>query len=351
MYQNSSDSFFTTLDIKDKETIKSVLSGESILDWHRLHFKTVEEVISFLKLNEFDVESPRDLRRLNFIYQNAIDYLKQIYDIKTSPYFQNKKIIELFLLASSDIKSSDTKMACVILKVMNIISHIDSQDLINRVSIQHSVLMEKVKEKVTTHIQKMRDNGFPEFKFEWSFKERNSIISKFLSKKEGIVAKIFDRIRFRIITKTKEEIIPILHYCFNNLFPYNYVIPNETKNNLINIIELDKNREDKSLANIPYGDNEFSGPSYKVLNFIVDIPIRIDDLLVLPDNRSFANYAYFIYMLAEVQIIDEKTAENNEKGENAHSLYKERQKQSILKRLDSELYNNVYKEKRNIEDI
>ncbi|MBN2694920.1 TIGR04552 family protein [bacterium] len=349
MSQENIETFYSKLSIKDKEIIKSVLSGESILDWHRVHFKTEVEVISFLKLNEFDIESPRDLRRLNFIYQNAVDYLKQIYDIHIPGYFQKNGVIGLFLLASSKEISEDTKKACIILKVMNIISHIDSQDLINRVSIQHTTLMEKVKEKVAFHIQKMRDEGFPEFKFEWSFKERNSIISKFLSKKEGIVARIFDRIRFRIITKSREEIIPILHYFFSHLFPYNYVIPNETKNNLIYISELEQNSNNGDQINTPYGDNEFSGPSYRVLNFIVDIPIRIDDLLVLPDNRSFANYAYFIYMLAEVQIIDEKTAENNEKGENAHHLYKERQKESILKRLDSELY-DVYKEKRNIED-
>ena len=89
-------------------------------------------------------------------------------------------------------------------------------------------------------------------------------------------------------------------------------------------------------------DNQFSGKTYRVLNFIVDIPVRIDDLIILPENESFANYAYVLYILTEIQILDKETAIKNEMGENSHELYKERQKKAILKRLNKALYEEKY---------
>jgi len=338
------EDFLQNLDLKNIEIIRSVLNGESILDWQKLHFVNEQEVIDFLKLNEIDIESQRDLNRLNFVYKNALEYLREVHKIYVPSYFNDKNPIEVFLIASSLKPSRDSMYSCSILKVMNIINHIDSQDLMNRTPIKHSILANKVKEKLTFHIEKMKELNYPEFVFEWSVKERSSIISKFLTKKEGIVAKLFDRIRFRVITNTKEEIVPVLYYFFNYLFPYNYVIPNETRNNLITLSEKvqsptlsDLIKEVKATA-----ENQFSGPSYKVLNFIVDIPITLDDLLILPNNEAFANFAYYIYMIVEVQILDKETAENNEKGENSHHLYKERQKKSILKMLNPTIYEEKY---------
>ena len=68
--------------------------------------------------------------------------------------------------------------------------------------------------------------------------------------------------------------------------------------------------------------NTFSGNSYKVINFIVDFPIRIDHLVDLPQRNHLGKV---VFVMVEFQVVDRITARNNEHGENAHLHYKNRQ--------------------------
>lgn len=338
--------FLASFSLRDIRMIRSVLDGEAVIDWRALHFKTHQEVIQFLKVNEFDIQNGRDLKRLAFIYQNALSYLQEVHEIEIPEIFQHKNIIDLFLMASNPKTNQYAALTCSILKVMNIINHIDSQDLVSHIPIKRSLLADQVKKKLLKSIDQMKALGYPDVEFQWSIKERNSIISKFLTKQEGIIAHISDRIRIRIVTDTKEQLLPVLYYLFNFLFPYNYVISNQTRNNLLTLSDKMASPNLDQLISFAESSstNRFSGPSYKILNFVVDIPIRLDDMMILPDNNQFSNHAYIIYMLTEVQMLDRETTINNEKGENAHPLYKERQKRSILKRLDPDLYKEKYHE-------
>ena len=72
--------------------------------------------------------------------------------------------------------------------------------------------------------------------------------------------------------------------------------------------------------------NEFSGPSYRVINFVADLPVRIDKFLCrTPDDPLFIENGAVVFVLTEFQIIDARTADQNESGENSHARYKERQ--------------------------
>jgi uncharacterized protein (TIGR04552 family) len=75
--------------------------------------------------------------------------------------------------------------------------------------------------------------------------------------------------------------------------------------------------------------NEFSGASYRMINFIVDYPVP------LPEARHAFDIevGHTVFVMVEFQVIDEETARNNEKGENAHALYKQRQQQVVAQRL------------------
>ncbi|MGH2931104.1 MAG: TIGR04552 family protein, partial [Solirubrobacteraceae bacterium] len=84
----------------------------------------------------------------------------------------------------------------------------------------------------------------------------------------------------------------------------------------------------------PSPQNEFSGPGYRVINFVSDLPVRIDKYLCrLPDDPIFAEYGCVVFVLTEFQVIDARTAENNESGENSHEKYKERQAARVKARL------------------
>ena len=68
--------------------------------------------------------------------------------------------------------------------------------------------------------------------------------------------------------------------------------------------------------------NSFSAATYRTINFIVDIPLRIDHLV---NSATSHRLGSIVYVMVEFQILDQQTALTNEEGENAHSLYKKRQ--------------------------
>ena len=56
-----------------------------------------------------------------------------------------------------------------------------------------------------------------------------------------------------------------------------------------------------------------------MINFVADLPVRIDKFLCRPpDDPLFAENGTMVFVLTEFQIIDARTAENNESGENSH---------------------------------
>ncbi len=183
--------------------------------------------------------------------------------------------------------------------------------------------------------------------FEWSRKHADSLITKLLAKKESIAADVYDNLRFRMITNTEEQLVFVLRELTERLVPFNYVIPGQSVNDIIKIREtLGRSPalqrflpEITDLAAVaadkrPSPMNEFSGPGYRVINFVADLPVRIDKYLCrLPDDPMFAEHGTIVFVLTEFQIIDVRTAENNETGENSHDRYKERQMARVKARL------------------
>jgi uncharacterized protein (TIGR04552 family) len=80
--------------------------------------------------------------------------------------------------------------------------------------------------------------------------------------------------------------------------------------------------------------NEFSGPGYRVINFVADLPVRIDKFLCrAPDDPLFVENGTIVFVLTEFQIVDARTAAQNELGENSHERYKQRQAARVKQRL------------------
>jgi uncharacterized protein (TIGR04552 family) len=80
------------------------------------------------------------------------------------------------------------------------------------------------------------------------------------------------------------------------------------------------------------GANEFSGPTYKVINFVADLPVRIDQFLCrVPGAEN--ELGAVIFVLTEFQVMDAETAKANEAGENSHVKYKARQHDRVKFRL------------------
>ena len=148
------------------------------------------------------------------------------------------------------------------------------------------------------------------------------------------------------MTRTKDDLLPVLSFLSRRLFPFNYALPGESMNSLLDLEELAKAHpriEDlrDALQRPPFAasrlvatlPNEFTAPSYKVIHFVVDLPVRIpaEKLRTVPQASRALGPVTFV--LAEFQLVDEATERANEQGEASHDSYKERQRQAVINRL------------------
>jgi uncharacterized protein (TIGR04552 family) len=178
-----------------------------------------------------------------------------------------------------------------------------------------------------------------------SVKTRESVVTKLLARRESTSSTIYDRTRFRIIVKQREDIVPTLYYLTQRLLPFNFIVPNQTHNSLIRFKELveqypnfrryarhlhlDVDYEEREAR----PDNVFSGSSYRILNFVADVPIRLDAFLPSPEDDDRERKGRITLATCEFQIADVAQAEENERGENSHERYKSRQREVVLRRL------------------
>lgn len=335
------------LGVPELEQLRLLLRGGSVVDWMRLDFRHPSEVEDFLRLSLFDLEDARDERRLRAILGQAVDYLRHAFGYRVAtPVAEPEDLRTLFLLASGVAEPRRyRRIACVVLKVMHVIHHLEARELLFRTAIREADLAERIHRRVLSEAERMKSLGLPVIEFAGSTKSRSSLITKLLAKKETVAAQVFDRVRYRIITETREQIAPVVHYLTRHLFPFNYAVPGQTQNNLIQFQDLlaehphgpevaaemqlppDLERRDPGA-----GRNAFSGKNYRALNFVVDVPVRIDDL-ISPLDPMGDELGRIVFSLVEFQVFDRETARRNEEGDSSHERYKRRQHQEVLRRL------------------
>jgi uncharacterized protein (TIGR04552 family) len=332
--------------VSELEQLRLLLRGGSVIDWMRLDFRDAGEVEDFLRLNLFDLDDADDVRRLRAILAQAVEYLRGAFGYRVAdPVADPEDLRTLFLLASGVVQPLKyRRIACVVLKVMHIIHHLEARELLFRTALREADLAERIHRRVTAEAARMKERGLPIVEFTGSSKSRSSLITKLLAKKESLAAQVFDRVRFRIVTETREQIAPVVQYLAQHLFPFNYAAPGQTQNSLIHFQDLlavhprgpeiaaemqlppDLERRDTGARNM------FSGKDYRALNFVVDLPVRIDDLLPSLDPMG-DELGRVVFSLVEFQVFDRETALGNERGDSSHDRYKRRQHQEVLRRL------------------
>lgn len=335
------------LTLADIEAVRLLLRGGSVIDWHRLDFEDHASVDRFLRVNEFDPDSAADIDRLEAIRAEAVEYLARNYsfhipdDVATGVPAR-----DLFLMASR--KGKRRTWACVVLKVMHIIHHLRGRATAIHLPITDERLFQAVELKVMHIVDELRATGYPIYEFQWSRKPVDSLITKLLAKRTTLAANIYDKLRFRLIVRERDDLLPMLAVLTRRLIPFNYVIPGESVNHLVplrEIIEttpalrafadelqpetsLERRQDERAAGPV----NEFSGKDYKIVNFVADLPVRLSAVLDDEAARARAD-SHVLFALTEFQLCDRATAENNEVGENSHDVYKQRQLERVRKRL------------------
>jgi uncharacterized protein (TIGR04552 family) len=335
------------LDLQDMEAARLLLHGDSVVDWQRLDLDTLEKVDRFLSLHLVNVNDPLDQERLRFVFNEAVHYLEENLGLTFPKDIRDPDDVRKVFLWASRYEGFRRRqlLSCVILKVMHVINHLEAADLRFQTSVSEARLIELTERRILALAERMRREGFPLVAFYGSRKTRNSVITKLIAKKETIAATIFDKLRFRIVTGNKDQILPAICWLTRNVFPFNYVIPGQSHNNLFTLHAM--TRSDPRLEQL-YGllqtqngngdelipeSNPFSGSSYEMINFIVDFPVRIDRYVRKKDPRNRIILGRTAFVLVELQIIDAETAARNEEGENAHGLYKIRKRRQVEGRL------------------
>lgn len=332
----------TESSLADVEAMRLLLGGGSVIDWHRLAFSDNAEVDRFLRVNEFDPAREGDMERLEELREDAVEYLTRNFSYRIPEEVAiGMPARELFLLASS--KGRKQMYACIVLKAMHVMHHLAGRELLFKLPIADDEVFGFVEAKVVKVVEEIRAAGYPIAEFAWSRKERDSVLTKLLAKKSTIAANVFDKLRFRLITRSKADLPAVITELLHRLIPFNYVIPGESVNGILPVRRLLEEtpsyaRYLDQLQPVDEGSrdtlqNEFSGASYRVINFVADLPIRVDQYLCRIPDPSSADLGSIIFVLTEFQVMDAETARRNEEGENSHQLYKERQFHRVKARL------------------
>jgi uncharacterized protein (TIGR04552 family) len=329
--------------LADLEALRLILRGGSVVDWRRLHYANAGQVDELLRLNLFDLDDPLDERRLRAILAQAVEYLRgafgyRVVDAVASP----DDVRDLFLWASgAKDPRRHRRIACVVLKCMHVVQHLEARELLFRTSLREADLAARVDRRVMAEARRMRELGFPVVEFVGNVKSRASLVTKLLAKSETVAAQIFDRVRYRVVTESPREVPAIVWHLARTLFPFHYAVPGQTRNSLVRfrdvvgghpaadrlVEELQAPLEVEARGG---RKNRFSADDYRVLNFVVDLPVRIDDLV---DPSLVEELGRIVYSLVEFQVVDAATARRNDEGDSNHARYKRRQLDRVLRRL------------------
>lgn len=338
--------------VRELEEIRLILRGGSVIDWRRLNFQTHEQVDAFLRLCLFRPGEPADDARMRAILEEAVDYLRSVYRYRVADEVAEPESIHDLFLIASDVGPHRKwrRIACIVLKVMHTIFHTDSREMLHRLPIASEALARRVDERVRAWSAALGEHEAPVVEFTGSVKSRESTITKLLSKRESVATQIFDKVRYRIITEEKRDILSLMNHLTNHLVPFNLVVPAQTENTLLSFSGLIESFSEfqelvPQLQLDPYEAtelewskkkgklNEFSGKSYRVLNFIADLPVRLDEYRGSVELVGQPQVPAIVFVPVEFQFLDRETAQENEVGENSHERYKRRQQLRVLRRL------------------
>ncbi len=330
-------------ELADLEAVRLVLRGGSVIDWHRLNFSSDNAIQEYIHAHELDLSDPWDQVRFDCVKRTAIQYLRRNFEFPIPKPVEQSSLPELLQLASS--KGHRQLCACSILKVMHIIHHLEARELLFVLPASSQELFHLVEQKIYRVVGMMMTAGLPVLEFIGGRKNKDSLYTKLLSKQETIAAQIYDKLRFRIVTRSTRDIFLIIHALCRDLFPFSYVIPGESTNTLLNFRDLG-NQHPTLQALIPHlqlnldleqsaasVSNDFTANTYRTVHFVVDMPVRLSEEFWRRVPTAARELGRIIFVQVEFQMVDSETEQRNEEGEASHDAYKKRQKAAVSRRL------------------
>ena len=322
------------------------LGGHSALDQHRLRFRNETDVDRFLRTCGAEPASSFDRDRLAHLHRESLRYLQRQLGYRCPEDVASpRRVRDLFLIASEESGFPRRRtMACVLLKVMHLIDHIEARVLRARTPITEAELAGSVLRGLVRASHQAREAGAPIAVHEGGRKQRDALLTKLLLRRDA-AALIPDRVRFRVITESRDQIVPVLAWLLRYHLPFNQILARESVNNLVDLRDwLSRHAGLGELVDalqLPPADegvvarriNDHSSPSFGVVNFVLELPVRIDLIPRFEAHSFVPSSGRVVYVTTELQLLDEQTHQLNELGDSAHEAYKARQLQAVDRRL------------------
>jgi uncharacterized protein (TIGR04552 family) len=330
--------------LADADALGLLLHGGSVIDWKRLNMASLEEVDAFLELHGHSWADPFDRRRLLGLYLDAVEYLAENYDYRLPPGLAAVDDVRtVFLDASGRSGGGDAQLlSCMILKVMHIIHHAQARELLFLSPVAARRMFSVAEQKVGREVVAMQKAGFPINHFSGGRKTLHNQVTRLLADRETIAARVFDKASFLIVTEGRGDIVPVLWHLTRKVFPFNYAVPGTTCNSLIDFVSQLQAipRFAKSLDMLQFpaagdlcGQRASVSPRPNAVDFIVDMPVRLDELGVAVSQETQERLGRIVFTLVEFQVQDLASFRAGESGDKNLPAQRRRLKQKAWERL------------------
>jgi uncharacterized protein (TIGR04562 family) len=361
--------------LDSKEGFKNSFSGQSSIE-------------NFVYAYGYDYEDPIEHAELQGNLQEAVRFIKR-YFLKPGnpdgldldlPKKLNEPLDLRELLKHASMPNSDLRVwACAVLKVVHTISHIDRDIRTHYFTEIQKQIFDRFYRYLNrdehgilylgrTPMDELRVD-LVEFQVKPK-KSRDSILMKLLHKPESVAEELFDRVGIRLITKNRVDAIRVVHFLEQtNVIVAANIKPSRSRNTLIDTKVfkdvLENNIQNPKVLNdlleaVPHpterGANPFSSEHYRAIQFTCRQLIKIrnsvaDQIRELKqvsrvstmdpplqaavdkiDPKTIQKMIRFFYPF-EIQVMDQLSHIENEKGRSAHHEYKKAQQNTAMVRV------------------
>ena len=360
-------------------------------------FRTEEAAEKFLDAYGFDLNDPIEKAELHGTLQEALRFIKTYFlkpgaeeglSLEVPKKINEiSDIKDLLLLAGSETDSNLRNWACSILRVIHTISHID-RDMRTH---YFSDIQTQILDRFYRYLQRDEDGqlfigksmedplrvDLVEFQVKPK-KARDSTLMKLLHKPGSVAEELFDRVGVRFVTKSRLDSVRVIHFLEQmNIVVAANIKPSRSRNTLIDIKsfrellnfelprlmnqEVDESKLIQLLNHVDHprekiGDNPFSSDHYRAIQFTcrqlikiknplsdyirelkkVTRGVALDPAIALAiekvDQKYIQRVTRFFYPY-EIQVMDEVSHVENEKGRSAHTEYKRAQQKAAMIRV------------------
>ncbi|MEM6787699.1 MAG: TIGR04552 family protein [Myxococcota bacterium] len=296
--------------LTDLESVWLILSGRSVIDWRRLNLESEHDTRVLLGAQGFIPDDGGDRVRLEALRDDAVDYLRRQFQFPIPKAVAQSSVPDLLLMASA--RGHRQLCACTILKAMHIIHHVQARELLFSLAMSDQDLFQLIEERVYRLVGHMLASGLPITEFVGGRKRRDAIYTKLLSKSDAHASAVYDKLRFRLVTRSRDDILPVLLFLSQHLFPFNYVVPGESINTIFHfrsyceehphLAALMGRAQGDGADVLLAGDNKFSAESYRIMHFVVDLPVRVPESVLAAGSDALRRLGPVVFGLCEFQV-------------------------------------------------